>query len=115
MLDPGSPQYVNRANELFAISRPALRNHGLRLPVATHPGSERLDSLLEQSPFLPLEGKAVQYVLGEEAIDGKIRFTLSRRSSPGGTVPRPAFQGEGDTHEDALYSLASNVFQIAID
>lgn len=115
MRDPHSLHYINDANELFELSRPALRNYGLRLPVVINQTSERLASLLDQSPFLPLEGKAVQYVLGEAEVGGKIRLTLSPRSSSGGPSSRPAFQGEGDTQEDALYSLASNVFQIALN
>ncbi len=119
LLDSSSTEYVKLANSVFSLSRPALRNHGLQLPVRAAGLSDEVLGILERSPFLPHEAKAVQYVIQHSEKGEKHELSLipvaGRSSESKSSTGFGGATGTGSSMEAALVDLSNKVFQLTLE
>jgi tetratricopeptide (TPR) repeat protein len=80
--DPGSEDYASLAEQAFTISRPSLRNTGLKLPVNFIEGDEEIIAALSDSAFILDNSRSLQYSVSyyRSPIEIELHF---RATTPG--------------------------------
>jgi tetratricopeptide (TPR) repeat protein len=110
LLESGSAAYRQLAAAVFALSRPALRLEGLRLPAQDGSLPSVVKEALSESPFL-LDEQAF-YVLSYQQRGEEHEITLSPVK---GAAVTTTFRGKGPAIEDAVNNLSRNVFEITVE
>ena len=104
-LGAGSPQYEVLAHKVMTLSRPALRNYGLKLHVNIPEGSPEIEALLQDSPFHIDNSRKLTFSLSIENVDSEylIKFSSTDPSIAG-------YQARAHTLQEAINKISDEVF-----
>lgn len=105
LASPGSATYRQTAYRAFALSRPALLNAGLRLPIKLYEKNLSLTETIAKSAFFPENAQQLEYGLESQYKDGNFVlefFSLDRKTK--------TITVSGDSPEEALNMLTEEVF-----
>lgn len=110
-----SEEYARAAYEIYALSKAALRNNGLVLPINTVIKDSDVREKLADGPFLIDNSKVLPYKIAYEIIDGRYTFEVSSNpdSAPGDLgrrMRRLTLSVNGETLTEALEKLSQELF-----
>jgi tetratricopeptide (TPR) repeat protein len=108
VLESTSSEYAKMLEQIFLLSPSALRNAGLRLPVAITNGSSRTVRLLKKGGFLPVEPGSTPFSI-EEVQNGASGLNLVIDS---GNVQR-TISSQGDDLAQVINNLNEAAFTVA--
>lgn len=109
-LEVGSDDYAALAEQAFALSRPSLRNAGLKLPVNFIEGDQEINDALSNSAFILDNSKSLQYSVSYYR--SPIEIELHFRATTPGLVD---VKVRGSNLKEAVNKFTDEIFSLDLN